>query len=82
VLNATRTTGLARQVSGRIEARGWTVVSVGNWRTGAAQTAVHYPEGHKAEAQLLAKDLGIDAVLPRSSAMRSNRLTVVLLGLP
>jgi hypothetical protein len=82
VLNATRTTGLARQVSARVRAAGWTVASVGNWRSGAAQTAVHFPRGRKAEARLLAKDLGIDAVLPSTSGMRSDRLTVILLGLP
>jgi type IV secretory pathway VirB10-like protein len=82
VLNATRTTGLARQVSARVRAAGWTVASVGNWRTGAAQTAVHFPGGRKAEARLLAKDLGIDAVLPSTRGMRSDRLTVILLGLP
>jgi hypothetical protein len=82
VLNATRTTGLARQVSARVQAAGWTVASVGNWRTGAAQTAVHFPRGHKAEARLLAKDLGIDAVLRSTGGMRTDRLTVILLGLP
>ena len=82
VLNATRTVGLARQVAARVRAAGWTVASVGNWRTGAAQTAVHFPRGRKAEARLLAKDLGIDAVLPSTSGMRSDRLTVILLGLP
>jgi len=82
VLNATRTTGLARQVAARVRAAGWTVASVGNWRTGAAQTAVHFPRGHKAEARLLAKDLGIDAVLRSTGGMRTDRLTVILLGLP
>lgn len=82
VLNATRTVGLARQVSARVRAAGWTVASVGNWRTGAAQTAVHFPRGRKAEARLLAKDLGVDAVLPSTNGMRSDRLTVILLGLP
>ena len=82
VLNATRTTGLARQVSGRIREAGWTVAAVGNWRQGAAQTAVHFPRGHKDEAKLLAKDLDIDAVLPSIGGMRSDRLAVILLGLP
>ena len=82
VLNATRTVGLARQVAARVRAAGWTVASVGNWRTGAAQTAVHFPQGRKAEARLLAKDLGVDAVLPSTRGMRSDRLTVILLGLP
>ena len=82
VLNATRTSGLARQVSGRVTDAGWTVAAVGNWRAGASQTAVHFPRGHKAEAQLLAKDLGIDAVLRSTGGMRTDRLTVILLGLP
>ena len=82
VLNASRTVGLAKQVSARVTKAGWTVGGVGNWRTGAAQTAVHFPRGHKDEAQLLAKDLGIDAVLPSTNGMRSDRLTVILLGLP
>ena len=82
VLNATRTTGLARQVAARVRAAGWTVASVGNWRTGAAQTAVHFPQGRKAEARLLAKDLGIDAVQRSTGGMRTDRLTVILLGLP
>ena len=82
VLNATRTSGLARQVSARVSDAGWTVAAVGNWRTGAAQTAVHFPRGHKDEAQLLAKDLGIDAVLRSTGGMRTDRLTVILLGLP
>ena len=82
VLNATRTSGLARQVSARATKAGWNVAAVGNWRSGAAQTAVHFPRGHKDEAQLLAKDLGIDAVLRSTGGMRSDRLTVILLGLP
>ena len=82
VLNATRTTGLAKQVAARVTAKGWTVAGVGNWRTGAAQTTVHFPRGHKAEARLLARDLGIDAVQPATNGMRSDRLTVILLGLP
>ncbi len=82
VLNATRTSGLARQVSGRATEAGWTVAAIGNWRQGAAQTAVHFPRGRKAEARLLAKDLGIDAVLRSTGGMRPDRLTVILLGLP
>ena len=82
ILNATRTRGLARQVSARVEKAGWTVRSVGNWRSGLAESAVHFPRGHKPEARLLAKDLGIDAVRPVVNGMRTDRLTVVLLGLP
>ena len=82
VLNASRTVGLARRVANRAENAGWTVTAVGNWRTGAAQNAVHFPSGRKAEARLLAKDLGIDAVRPSTTGMRSDRLTVILLRLP
>ena len=43
---------------------------------------MHFPRGHKPEARLLAKDLGIDAVRPVVTGMRTDRLTVILLGLP
>ena len=82
VLNASRTVGLAKKVAARATSAGWTVRTVANWRTGASQTAVHYPSGRKAEAKLLAKDLGIDAVVPSTAGMRSDRLTVILLSLP
>jgi len=82
VLNATRTVGLASQVAQRVERAGWTVGSIANWTTGAAQSAVHFPQGRRPEARLLAKDLGIDAVLPATTGMRTDRLTVILLGLP
>ncbi len=82
ILNATRTSGLARQVSARVEKAGWTVRSLGNWRSASAESTVHFPRGHKPEARLLAKDLGIDDVRPIVNGMRPDRLTVVLLGLP
>lgn len=82
VLNATRTPGLAAQVSGQVTAAGWTVAATGNWAGGAAQTAVHYPPGREAEARLLAADLGIDSVVPSVQGMNTERLTVLLLALP
>jgi hypothetical protein len=82
ILNSTRIKGLARQVSARVSKAGWTVRSVGNWRSASAESAVYFPQGHKPEARLLAKDLGIDAVQPVVTGMRTDRLTVVLLGLP
>ncbi len=82
VLNATRTPGLAAQVAGQVTAAGWTVSATGNWAGGAAQTAVHYPPGREAEAQLLADDLGIAAVVPAVQGMNTERLTVLLLSLP
>lgn len=82
VLNATRTPGLAAQVSGRVSAAGWTVAATGNWAGGGAQTAVHYPPGREAEARLLADDLGIAAVAPAVQGMNTERLTVLLLSLP
>jgi hypothetical protein len=82
VLNASRTVGLAKKAAARATAAGWTVRTIANWRTGASQTAVHYPAGRRSEAKLLAKDLGIDAVVPSTAGMRSDRLTVILLSLP
>jgi hypothetical protein len=82
VLNASSTTGLARQVAQRVEQAGWTVGAVGNWRTGSTVNVVHFPAGHEAEARLLADDLGIDQVLPSTNGMSTVRLTVVLHRLP
>ena len=82
VLNATRVQGLAAQVGGRVTQAGWTLLGVGNWRAGAAQTAVHYPAGREKEAELLAEDLGIGATAPAVQGMAGDRLTVLVVTVP
>lgn len=81
VLNGSRTPGLARSGSVRVQQLGWTVGTVGNWRAGGvSQTSVYFPAGREAEAKLLADDLGIDAVAAALPGMSTERLTLVLLG--
>ncbi len=82
VLNASRTGGLAATVSQQVEAAGWTVGAVGNWRGSVAENSVHYPQGREAEARLLAEDLGIAAVAPVQNGMTTERLTVLLVTTP
>ncbi len=82
VLNATRVQGLAAQVGGRVTQSGWTLLGVGNWRAGAAQTAVHYPAGREEEAELLAEDLGIGATAPAVQGMAGDRLPVLVVTVP
>lgn len=80
VYNNTRTTGLARSVAARVEAAGWTVSGVGNWRGSVPATTVYYPPGFEKQAQTLARDLDFDRVRPLVAPMRTDRLTLVLSG--
>lgn len=82
VLNQTTITGLAAQVARSLEADGWQVVGVGNWRGNVPETTVYYLPGTYAQAQLLARDLGADRLRPRVSGMRTDRLTVILNSRP
>ncbi len=45
VLNQTTITGLAAQVARSLEADGWQVVGVGNWRGNVPETTVYYLPG-------------------------------------
>jgi hypothetical protein len=82
VLNATTKKGLAADVSDAAEKAGWTVAEIGNWPYPAAQNAVFYPEGHRAEGELLGKDLSIKSVRPVRPGMGTDQLTVILLYVP
>jgi len=82
VLNATRKQGLAADVAAEAKKAGWKVADVGNWPYPAAQNAVFYPEGHKAEGELLGDDLSIASVRPSRPGMSTDQLTVILLTVP
>ena len=57
---------------------GWTVVSIGNYRTRMAATTV-FAEGHANAVATIKADLPTDeAVKPPAGAMNPARLTVVL----
>lgn len=80
VLNASRSQGLAATVGQRVQAAGWSVGAVGNWRGYVGQNTVHYPAGFEVQARQLADDLGIAAVAPLQNGMSGSRLTVLLIG--
>ncbi len=82
VLNQTSITGLAARTGASLKAKGWTIAGVGNWRGNVVSTTVYYAPGHSSEAKLLARDLGVNRVLPRVSGMRADRLTVILTSAP
>lgn len=80
VFNNTGRSGLAAEYAGRARGAGWTVEGVGNWRGSIPSSTVYHPAGEQAAARRLARDLGLDRVRERVSAMRADRLTVVLSG--
>jgi hypothetical protein len=80
VLNQTAVSGLAAATAADLRRVGWTVTGVGNWRGDLTETTVYYPPGRESQARQLAKDLKVDRIRPRSSPMRSDRLTVILAG--
>lgn len=80
VLNNTGTAGAAGAFSTKVEDAGWTVGGVGNWQGSIGQNTVYYPEGLQDQAEQLAKDVGIDRVMPRVDPMRTDRLTIILSG--
>ena len=41
---------------------------------------MYYPPGLQAQAELLAKDVGIDRIRPAVAPMRTDRLTIILSG--
>ncbi len=80
VLNNTGTPGAAGAFSTKVEDAGWKVGGVGNWRGSVGQNTVYYPEGLQDQAEQLAKDVGIERVMPRVDPMRTDRLTIILSG--
>lgn len=82
VFNNSRVSGLARTTADKVRAAGWTVNGISNWRGSIEATTVYYPNGFKAQADLLAQDLGANRVMPSLAVMRTDRLTVILTGTP
>jgi hypothetical protein len=78
VLNATDRTGLAAEVAKRLRAKGWTVVSVGNWTRGVPTTTV-YATGRAAAAATMRYDAKpADATRPTRDGMPANRIVLVI----
>ena len=80
VYNNSSVTGLAARVAAEASNAGWQVVGSDNWYGTIPATTVYFPQRLKAEAHLLALDLGIDRTAPAVDPMRLDRLTVILTG--
>lgn len=81
VLNGTRRTGLAARVANELRSKGWTVVSIGNWRGGGVSTTTVFVNGRDDAAATMRRDLeAADATKAPIGAMRDNRITVVVMG--
>lgn len=79
VFNQTSRNGLAAAFAVRLEAAGWRVRAVDNWRGTVPQTTVYYPRGERRAAQALAAAFaGVDRIHPRVSGMPAKDLTVIL----
>ncbi|MDP2773572.1 MAG: LytR C-terminal domain-containing protein [Nocardioides sp.] len=80
VYNNSGITGLAGDVGSRATEAGWKVVGTDNWYGSVPTSTVYYPKRLKAEAKLLALDLGIKRTAVAVDPMRLDRLTVILTG--
>ncbi len=80
VLNNTGIPGFAGSFSTKVKEAGWTVGGIGNWRGSVGGNTVYYPDGLQGQAEQLAKDVGIERVMPRVDPMRTDRLTIILSG--
>ncbi len=80
MLNGTRRTGLAAKVAADLKAKGWTVVSIGNWRAGGVDTTTVFVDGRDDAAATMRRDLkAADATETPIGSMRANRITVVIM---
>lgn len=80
VLNGTTVPGLAASYALKVRSAGWSVVSVGNWRsTTVATTTIFYPSGKRTSAARLAKELsGNQEIAAALSGMTDRGLTIVV----
>jgi hypothetical protein len=79
VLNSTSRSGLAARFQKALRAKGWNVVSVGNFSGNIAATTVYYPPGQQGAAEALdAQFAEVDRVRPAFSGISQTRLTVIL----
>jgi len=78
VYNNSNVTGLAGSTAKQIADAGWQVVGSDNWYGTIPASTVYYPPRLRAEAKLLAKDIGIHRLHPAIAPMKFDRLTVIL----
>jgi hypothetical protein len=83
VLNGTAVPGLAAKVGDDVEANDYSLGVVTNSDTPAEESMVLFERGHEEEAQVVARDLGVDVVEPIDSetgALAENADVVVVAG--
>jgi hypothetical protein len=78
VYNNTPRKGLAEDVSVRARQAGWIVTGRDNWHGKIVASTVYFPAGMQAEANQLARDLGIGRTKDALDNMKKDRLTVIL----
>jgi len=80
VFNNSGITGLAATAATELGGAGWDVIGTDNWYGDIPQSTVYYPQRLRAQAELLAGDIGTDRIKPAVDPMRLDRLTVILTG--
>ncbi|MFI5713541.1 LytR C-terminal domain-containing protein [Kribbella sp. NPDC051620] len=78
IYNNTPRKGLAEDVSVRARQAGWIVTGKDNWHGKIVASTVYFPAGMQAEANQLARDLGIGRTKDALDNMKKDRLTVIL----
>lgn len=76
ILNAARVNRLAANTRVRVQRLGWREVAIGNAPQVLARSEIAFPERRRAEAERLARQLGIASRLSRAST--GNRLVIIL----
>jgi hypothetical protein len=80
VLNGTTRPGLAAAVAADLEAKGWRIVSTGNWRSGGIESTTVFVDGERNAALTMRQDLpAADATRRPIGAMKDGRITIVVL---
>ncbi|MDQ3627375.1 MAG: LytR C-terminal domain-containing protein [Actinomycetota bacterium] len=80
VFNNSAIAGLAADAAAELVGSGWDVVGTDDWYGEIPQSTVYYPQRLRAQAELLAEDVGTERVMPAVDPMRFDRLTVILTG--
>lgn len=78
VYNNTARKGLAEDVAIRARQSGWIVTGKDNWHGKIVTSTVYFPAGMQAEANQLAKDIGVGRTKGALPNMKKDRLSVIL----
>jgi len=77
VYNNSGISGLAADKAAVLQGAGWNVAATDNWYGSIPESTVYYPEALRADAEKLAKTLGVERLQPAVSPMSFDRLTVI-----